>query len=568
MHSMRSFAESKLAVRLALLFLVVSLVPILGAAWLFARTFEESAREERVRRQRLLAERCAALVEEHVVRAHTKLRTVARFFEDDHGFQPTKPGSAMTLSERDTLFARLQERVEPPDVFLELQFFSGGVAPQILAQARQGAFDSAQNTRPDYNLRNAQQISSNFEAPLVQTPLNLGTAWRDEKLQTIEGYRTLLISVPVTHPQTTGALVAYVDFEPLVAQLETLAGDEYALEVLDKDGTLLAEAGRLSAASEPYSSGLEADGWSITVFESPLPSLAAVTRLRRQAWLGCAIAAALALVASLGLSTWITRPIARLERAAEALSSGDFTASAALNRKDEIGRLGATFDRMAGALHELDRAKSEFVANVSHELRTPLTSLKLSVANLLDGVVGEVPEGQRATLRRVQGELERLIRLVDQLLEMARLEAGVIELHRERVELVPLAREVATALEPLASEHAIAIAIEGSGTVLGDHSMLQRILMNLLDNAIKFSPTRGTVKVVLSASGFRVQDQGPGIETSFTFEPFRQGQQHGVKNPGVGLGLAIVRKLVELNGGTVRVDSGEEAGLVVELPSA
>ncbi len=559
---MLALLRSRLAVRLALLFLVVSLTPIVGAAFLFSRAFEESLRGERERRQRLLAERTAALVEEHVERAHQKLRTVARLFEGEG-----ERGVERTRRERDDLVSELQARVEPPDVFLELQFYAGGVQPQVLGQARQREFEAVQQLQPDHEARNLANFLRNAAEPLVRAPLE-GKEWRDTKLVTIEGYRTLALSVPVARADVAGALVAYVDFAPLLPRLAALAGTTSALGVRDWDGTELAAAGQVDEpATELGWPGTES-GWAVSVRESSRPLDEALARLRHQTWVGVALAAVLALAASLALSAWITRPIARLERAADELSRGNFAASAALGRADEIGRLGLAFDRMAGALHELDRVKSEFVANVSHELRTPLTSLKLSVANLLDGVIGEVDPRQRAALERVQGELERLIRLVNQLLEMARLEAGAVEPKRERVELEPLAREVAAALEPLAGEHAIRIEIEGTGAVRADRSMVQRVLMNLLDNAIKFSPARGTVKVVLAPGGFRVQDQGPGVETSFTFEPFRQGHQHGVKNPGVGLGLAIVRKLVELNEGSLRVESGAGAGLVVELPRA
>jgi len=556
---MLALLRSRLAVRLALLLLVVSLTPILGAAYLFSRAFEHSLRGERERREHLLAERTAALVEEHVERAHAKLRTVARLFEGE--------GASASRRERDDLVARLQELVDPPDVFLELQFFAGGVQPQVLAQARQREFDDVQQLQPDYFARNFANLQRNAAEPIVQTPLG-GKEWRDSKLTTIEGYQTLMLSVPVARADAAGALVAYVDFAPLVPRLAALGSGGDALEVRDAAGTMLAAAGEVAGAATSYAWHDTEHGWAVLVRESDDEFVAALSSFRAHTWPWVALAAVLALATSLVLSARITRPIARLERAANELSRGNFAASAALDRPDEIGRLGAAFDRMAGALHELDRVKSEFVANVSHELRTPLTSLKLSVANLLDGVVGEVDPRQRAALRRVQGELERLIGLVNQLLEMARLEAGAVEPQRERVELEPLAREVVASLEPLAGEHAIAIEIEGAGAVRADRSMVQRVLLNLLDNAIKFSPARGTVRVVLAANGFRVQDQGPGVETSFTFEPFRQGQQHGVKNPGVGLGLAIVRKLVELNHGSVRVESGAGAGLVVELPRA
>src|SRR5262245_43872595 len=150
---MLGFLRSRLAVRLAALFLGVSLAPILGAALLFLRSSEDAARAERERRQRLLAERCAALVEEHVARAHDKLRTVSRFLADEMSSTPQHRRKA-EASERETLVARLQERVEPADVFLELQFFSGGDQPEILGVARQAEFDAVQQLQPDYSARN------------------------------------------------------------------------------------------------------------------------------------------------------------------------------------------------------------------------------------------------------------------------------------------------------------------------------------------------------------------------------------------------------------------------------
>jgi signal transduction histidine kinase len=280
------------------------------------------------------------------------------------------------------------------------------------------------------------------------------------------------------------------------------------------------------------------------------------------------LAAALAVLVSLVLAARLAHPLRRLEQAAQRLAAGDLSARAGFERGDEIGRLARAFDRMAGALGERDKGKSEFVARVSQELREPLASLRLTVAGLLDGKTGEVPAGQRAALDRAQAELERLLWLVNQFHDMAELESGAVEVKRERVELFPLAREVAVALQPLAGEHAVRIGIEGAGAVLGDRALLARVLGSLLEEALRLSPARSTVTIVLSPHGFRLKDPGPGVETSFTFEPFRQGAPYDTKNPGAGLGLALVRKLVEMNGGRLRVESGADAGLLVELPSA
>jgi signal transduction histidine kinase len=287
---------------------------------------------------------------------------------------------------------------------------------------------------------------------------------------------------------------------------------------------------------------------------------------RDRAWV--VLAALLALAASFALAARVARPLARLEAAAKRLAAGDFTARAGLRRGDEFGRLGAAFDRMATELGALDQAKSEFVASVGRELRAPLAALRLSVAGMIDGAAGGTPSATRAALERVQGELERLIRLVGLLLEMARLDAGEVTVERERIELRPLAEEVFGMLAPLAGEHGVALALEGAGTVTADRGMVERILLNLLDDAIRLSPEGSRVLLALSPRGFRLRDQGPGIQTSFIFEPFRERRPFGAENPGVNLGPAIVRKLVELNRGSVRLEPGPGAGLVVELPGA
>ncbi len=571
---MLGLLRSRLSVRLAALFLVASLTPILGAALLLPRMFEESLRTDAARRHRLMVQRCAALVEEHVERARAKLRTVARLLAGELA-SPARASAADDAPAREAVVERLQALVEPPDVFLELQYYAGGAEPNFVGQARQKLYDAAQRELPDYSERNRSQIVSNVATDLVQKPLRERAEWRSPQLETIEGYTTLTLSVPVEEPGgSAGALAAYVDFAPLVERLRTIAGEEYALRVSDGEGHLLAEVGakfeepRALRAEEPIATGFSARelGWNIVVSESAAGLADTLARFRRQLWLWAGIGGALALGSSLALSTWITRPIAALRRATERLERGDLQASVGLSRADEIGRLAAAFDRMAAALRELDRAKSEFVASVSHELRTPLTSMRLSIGNLLDGVVGELDPPQRAALERVERELERLIQLVNQLLEMAKLEAGTVRPALARVELAPLAREVAGSLAALAAERGIALEIEGGGAVRGDRGMLQRVLLNLLDNALKFSPDGKRVRVRLGPRGFRVEDEGPGLDPALAFERFRQGNQQGVKHPGAGLGLAIVKKLVEVQGGTVRVERGDGAVLIVELP--
>jgi len=220
---------------------------------------------------------------------------------------------------------------------------------------------------------------------------------------------------------------------------------------------------------------------------------------------------------------------------------------------------------MAAALEQLDDAKSDFIANVSHELRTPLTSMRLSLANLTDGVAGPLEDRQAVALHRIQSDAERLIKLVDDLLAMARLEAGVEHVASIELDLAELARAVASSLESLASERDVRIVVTGDGRALADSSMLTRVLTNLVDNAIKFSPDGGQVSVEVGDDVLCVRDQGPGLESETMFERFRQGDAEGVKNRGAGLGLSIVKKLVELCGGTITATNDAGACFTVKL---
>ena len=220
-------------------------------------------------------------------------------------------------------------------------------------------------------------------------------------------------------------------------------------------------------------------------------------------------------------------------------------------------------------LKELDQLKSDFVSNVSHELRTPLTAIKGSVDNMLDGLTGDLNEKQSRYLVRVKSNADRLARLINDLLDLSRIEAG-IKLKRTNLGLVTMAREIAESLRPLAAEKLISLEIESgdnSVTAWADPDRISEILMNLLGNAIKFSPAHGTVTLSIERNGDQwakvsVADTGPGIpsdEAKRIFDKFYQvSQPEQQKAMGTGLGLVIAKTLVELHGGKIWLES--EAG--------
>ncbi len=222
-----------------------------------------------------------------------------------------------------------------------------------------------------------------------------------------------------------------------------------------------------------------------------------------------------------------------------------------------------------------DQVRRDFLSNVSHELRTPLASIRALVETLESGAV-DTAEEEGEFLSRIRQQVDRLVALVNELLDLSRIESGVIELKPELVNLGEVVAEAATLLRTRAETEGV--TIEGPGadgaTVEADRASLLRIVSNLLDNAIKYSPRGGTIHVSASASEeivtLAVADEGEGIPEQNiprVFERFYKGDTSRATG-GVGLGLAIVKHLVRAHGGTVEASSppGKGATFTVNLP--
>jgi signal transduction histidine kinase len=231
-------------------------------------------------------------------------------------------------------------------------------------------------------------------------------------------------------------------------------------------------------------------------------------------------------------------------------------------------------------LQELDHLKSAFVSIVSHELRTPMTSIKGLIENMMDGLTGELTERQTFYLSRVKHNIERLTRMINDLLDLSRIEAGRMELEMSTVNISTIAREVDEFLQPMAKELSLTLVtniIDPIPLVQGDRDKLIQIFTNLLNNALKFTPPSGTVTIEVKhhTDGdihVCVTDTGCGIhsdELQSVFERFYRTQSADPKNRGAGLGLAITKSLVELHGGTIGVESqiGEGSRFFFTLPT-
>jgi len=229
------------------------------------------------------------------------------------------------------------------------------------------------------------------------------------------------------------------------------------------------------------------------------------------------------------------------------------------------------------ALEQADRLRSQFLSHVSHELRTPLTSIKGFVQNLLDGLTGPLNEKQQRYLFRMLDNSDRLIRMIEDLLDRTRIEAGRLEVHPVDMDLESCLTDAVEQLRPLAFAKRQRLGISTRDTrieVWADRDRLIQVAVNLIQNAVKYTPEDGEITVAIESSSPRfvrilVRDTGPGIpaeDLDKIFDPFfrvQQGQRSGPK--GLGLGLSIVKTLVELQGGSVQAKNRPAGGAEVSF---
>jgi signal transduction histidine kinase len=229
---------------------------------------------------------------------------------------------------------------------------------------------------------------------------------------------------------------------------------------------------------------------------------------------------------------------------------------------------------------EMGRFRTEFFAQFAHDLRSPLTSINWGARNLLDGVVGPVTPQQASYLEGIEASARQLVRLVNNLLEVTRLEAGMPDVEFASVDLAQIVQESASKLRATAATTGVEIVVDGpdSSLVHGNAEKLLEIVDNLIENAIRYSPPEATVDVsiVTGPSGviLTVEDQGPGVDPQdidSIFDPYRQGKPspHSGQH-GFGLGLFVVKSWTERTGGTVAVENRDAGGarFTVRLPTA
>ncbi|MDQ7821888.1 MAG: HAMP domain-containing sensor histidine kinase [Candidatus Eremiobacteraeota bacterium] len=288
----------------------------------------------------------------------------------------------------------------------------------------------------------------------------------------------------------------------------------------------------------------------------------------------------LSLCAALGMALLfirtLMRPVARIRDTARRIARGDLTSRVNYKSSDELGDLSMTINFMAEELRKLEQARSEFLGNVSHELKTPLTIIKGFVITLLGSP--DLNKEWVRSLEMINREADRLTRLVNELLELTRLRSGRVELHLLTCEARELFTSVQAQMEPKSEALGVALRMECVETVprlFIDPDRFKEVLINLIDNALKYTPKGGTVEVsaLVRHEAFQVvvKDNGPGIsedEIPYIFERFFRGSARNQKVEGTGLGLAIVKEIVAAHGGDIKVESKTGVGTIfmVTLP--
>lgn len=524
--------------QLAFVMLLVALVPLAAAGFLTLNLLEQSARSQVMAHQQQLAQAAAAMVRNYVREGQNRLRLIATRLP--HGKDPAALGR------------QLDQQMDPPGIFLEIGLVEVNKdSPEVLVQSQQMEYNSVLNANPSagnraFSSRLNQQVRTyGNEMADISVPLKGGEFVADE-LEIVKDVPALPLSVPGPEKRV---LTGNLDFRPVSSLLGSIAGSSgEQVGIVDGKGKPVAHGGVAGNGDYFDMNWLHTTlpvgigKLEVTVIDIEGVALAPLRQARKRAYVWFGSAAVMAIALATLFSRRLVRPIETLSRAAHQIAGGNLAVRSGISRDDEIGQLARAFDRMASSVQKLDEMKGEFVAHVSHELRTPLTSAKVALANVQEGI------GGKDSLVRVQEDLDRLIRMVNELLDVAKIDAG-LTLSKQLTDLGGLVRSAVDTVRPLAK---IPLTVTGNGDiVLLDPARVQQIVVNLVDNALKYAKSK--VDVEVKGREVRVTDDGPGVPPEHReriFEKFSKVET-GPKPPGAGLGLSIARKLAQLHGGTL-----------------
>ena len=360
--------------------------------------------------------------------------------------------------------------------------------------------------------------------------------------------------------------------------LGALSGSGYRLTALegempDEETVRQALSGRAVYDGDAWQTVFALDGglYAVRLAQTGLPARALLFYL---ALMGAAFFL-IALLLGRGMAVWLGRPVTALGEAAGRLAQGDFSVRVPEQKRmsEQMRALTRDFNAMAGALSSVEYLRRDFTSSVSHEIKTPVAAIH-SYAQLMQ-LEGIADEERVAYAQAIARESRRLSRLSDSLLRLTRLESQRAPLHVVRYRVSEQLREICASLLPAMEERRIALDMDVPDAVaVADEDLMAQVFQNVLENAVKFTPQGGSIAVCLRRTPERllvtISDTGCGMDEATVghiFEKFYQADTSRATQ-GVGLGLALVRRIVQLHGGCVNVESalGEGSTFEITLP--
>lgn len=385
----------------------------------------------------------------------------------------------------------------------------------------------------------------------------MGYVGRDEGLGLIitDGEGNVIVGVGIPD---TGANPKKLDKEYIVKSLEG--------ETVAEEGTLGGIfPGKLLYVATPLwtSRGIE----GVVIVCSTIPYIQSMqVGVMRLFFFTVLFVVMLTLVVSAWSSRRISKPVNEMTRVARLIASGDFSQRVSCVSEGELGVLASSFNQMSVALGEMDEVQSSFISDVSHELRTPMTIISGFVDGILDGTIPQ--EEHRKYLEIVLSEIKRLNRLVNDLLEMSRLNSGKIEYKMVPFDINENLRKAIVAFEHSISEKGIDVQVnfeEETLMVMGNSDSVYRVISNLMDNAVKFTPQGGIITINAKRSGNKtkvsIENSGAGLsskELNHIWDRFYQtDKSRSASKRGVGLGLYIVKNIMKSHNNEIYAESEE-----------
>ncbi|MFJ7678297.1 sensor histidine kinase [Peribacillus sp. NPDC097198] len=376
----------------------------------------------------------------------------------------------------------------------------------------------------------------------------------------------------VSNPRELSACLPFeIDYDTLISEEERqllLAG-----QAVEKEGYEKRFDKNIVAAIIPLNDGDRLEGIIYTYI--PVDSITDLLREFAAKWLGAVFL--FLIVVIFFMTKWLkklVKPIKEMEHAANRVSDGDYNIKLQVKSQDEIGSLAQAFNEMAQSIYLEEERKKEFLENVAHELRTPLSYVLGYTQAIKDGIVKDEEEKQKY-LQLISRETQRLQKLLRDLMNLAKLDSEQSGLHSTPIAFAQFIEEVLVKYEPIMKERQIRLEVEldPDPIIMGDEGRVEQVLHNILDNAITYTETGGTIYLTLTQQKgvceLIIGDTGrgiPALDLPHVMERFyRVNKARSRFDGGSGLGLSIVKKLVEQQKGKITIESEEQIGTKVSI---